>query len=321
MKISKLAKNIGIDIDANDLEIESFATLDTAQKNQIAYIDNESYIELLKTTNAGAVILQDKYFDLLPEGCIGLVSSNPHLSMAYASKYFAQRAFVDTDTNKSISKSAEVCPSATICDNVVIEENVTIMSGVRVGANVKIGKNSIVYPNVVIYDNTVIGENCILQAGCIIASDGYGYVPTAQGEHIKIHHFGNVVLEDDVEIGANTTIDRGVFGSTTIGSGTKVDNLVQIAHNCELGDRCIIVSQVGISGSSKLGRNVVMGGQSATAGHLEIGDFATIAARGGVSKSVIGGKTYAGFPLQEHKEWIKGQVRMINFFKKKKKDQ
>ena len=136
------------------------------------------------------------------------------------------------------------------------------------------------------------------------------------GEHIKIYHTGNVILEENVEVGANTTIDKAVFGSTIIRKGTKIDNLVQIGHNCELGQYCIIVAQSGLAGSSKLGRNVVMGGQSATAGHLEIGDFATIAARGGVSKSIEGGKTYGGFPLTLQSEWLKTHAKIAKFFTK-----
>lgn len=317
MKLSVLAKNIGIDIQANDLEIESFATLDEANEHQIAYIDDVKYLDLLKNTKAGAVILKEEFLYALPRNSFALVSTNPHLSMAYASKYFAIEPFVDTNTDKQIDSSAKIAPNATICDNVIIEQNVVIMSGAVVGANVTIGKNSVIYPNVTIYDKTIIGENCILHAGSVIGSDGYGYVPTQEGEHIKIYHFGKVILEDNVEIGANTTVDRGVFETTLIGEGTKIDNLVQVAHNCTLGPRCIIVSQTGISGSTTLGRNVIMGGQSATAGHLQIGDFATIAARGGVTKSVEGGKTYAGFPLVLHKEWLKAQVKMAKFFRKK----
>jgi UDP-3-O-[3-hydroxymyristoyl] glucosamine N-acyltransferase len=133
---------------------------------------------------------------------------------------------------------------------------------------------------------------------------------------VKIYHLGKVVIEDDVEIGANTTIDRAVFGETIIKKGSKIDNLVQIAHNCEIGEYSIIVSQVGLSGSSKLGRNVVMGGQSATAGHLEIAPFTTIAARGGVTKSIKKSGIYSGFPLMEHKQWLKLQGLLSRLLKK-----
>jgi UDP-3-O-[3-hydroxymyristoyl] glucosamine N-acyltransferase len=316
MKLSKLAKNLELEFSGKDFLISSFATLEGATHKQIAYIDNEKFLEKLKNTKAGVVILKKEFLEFLPETSSALISENPHLSMAYASKYFAKKPFHNSEKGKNISLSADIDKSATICDNTVIEKNVHIMAGAVIGANVKIGKNSVIYPNVVIYDNTVIGKNCIIHSGAVIGSDGYGYVPTEQGEHIKIYHFGNVILQDNVEIGSNTSVDRGVFGATVIGEGTKIDNLVQVAHNSTIGPRCILVSQTGISGSTKLGRNVIMGGQSATAGHLEIGDFATIAARGGVTKSVAGGKVYAGFPLTLHKEWLKAQVKMARFFRK-----
>lgn len=316
MRLSKLAKNLELEFLGKDFLINSFSTLDEATHKQIAYIDNDKFIEKLKNTKAGVVILKKEFLEYLPETSSALVSENPHLSMAYASKYFAKKPFHNSEMGKNISLSADIDKNATICDNVTIEKNVHIMAGAIIGANVKIGKNSVIYPNVVVYDNTIIGKNCIIHSGACIGGDGYGYVPTAQGEHIKIYHFGNVVLEDDVEIGSNSSVDRGVFGSTVIGSGTKIDNLVQVAHNSQIGSRCILVSQTGISGSTKLGRNVIMGGQSATAGHLEIGDFATIAARGGVTKSIEGGKVYAGFPLVLHKEWLKVQVKMAKFFRK-----
>ena len=193
-------------------------------------------------------------------------------------------------TPATVSHNSRIGLNVVIGSGTIIEEGADIMPNVTIGANVRIGRNVRIFPNVVIYDDSIIKEGCIIQAGAIIGSDGFGYAHTKMGEHIKIHHSGNVILEEDVEVGSNSTIDRAVFGSTIIKKGTKIDNLVQIGHNCEIGQACILVAQTGISGSTKLGRNVVMGGQSATAGHLEIGDFATIAARGGVSKSIEGGK-------------------------------
>ena len=167
-----------------------------------------------------------------------------------------------------------------------------------------------------IYNDTQIGENCVILAGAILGSDGFGYAHRADGTHVKIHHNGNVILEDFVEIGANTTIDRGVFDPTIIKKGTKIDNLVQIGHNCDIGQNTLLVSQVGLAGSSVLGRNVVMGGQSGTKGHIKIGDFAQIAARGGVSKDLDGSKTYAGYPIMELDAWFKLQAKIMRFFKK-----
>jgi UDP-3-O-[3-hydroxymyristoyl] glucosamine N-acyltransferase len=150
----------------------------------------------------------------------------------------------------------------------------------------------------------------MIHAGTVIGSDGFGYAHTKMGEHIKLYQNGNVIIEDDVEIGANTTVDCAVFGSTIVKQGSKIDNLVQIGHNCVVGEYSILVSQSGLAGSTTLGRNVVMGGQSATAGHLSIAPFTTLAARSGVTKSIINKGVYSGFPLMEHKLWLKMQAKL-----------
>jgi len=315
MKLSKLLEELNLPFNGEDFEISSFDTLTKASKNQIAFIENEKLIDELKVTKAGVVILREDILDLLPSSAFPIVSKNPQLDMARITKYFAKKPFKN-GASADISDNADVDKSAIVGDGSIIEEGVHIMAGVVIGANVKIGKNSAIYPNVVIYDDTIIGENCFIYPGACIGNDGYGYAHTHEGKHIKIYHSGNVVLEDDVEIGANSTIDRAVFGTTRIGAGTKIDNLVQIGHNCELGESCILVSQSGMAGSAILGRNVVVGGQSAISGHLKVGDFATIAGRAGVTKSLEGGKIYGGFPLMLQKDWLKTQVRIIKFFKK-----
>lgn len=318
MKIKELIEKIGLNYDGEDFEVLSFSTLKEATAKNIAFFSDEKLLEDLKNTKAGAVILKDEHKKYLPSNVSAILSKNPYLEMAKLSKYFAKEPF-DCDKEAKIDKNAKIHKSVTIGSNSIVEEGTYIMPGVVIGSNVKIGKNVKIYPNVVIYDDTVIKDNCILQAGVIVGSDGFGYAHTEFGEHIKIYHTGNVILEEDVELGANVTVDRAVFGSTVIGKNTKIDNLVQIAHNCELGESCIMVSQSGLAGSTTLGRNVIMGGQSATAGHLKIGDFAMVAARGGVSKSIEGGKTYGGFPLMLQKDWLKVQLRMIKYFSKKHK--
>ena len=250
-----------------------------------------------------------------------MITQSPHLSFAFLSKLFA-KPLISTAKEKvqNIAKSARIMLNVYIGDNVNIGENVIIMAGAYIGDNVSIGDESIIHPNVVIYNDTKIGKKCHLLANCVIGSDGFGYAHNKNGEHYKIYHNGNVVLEDFVEVGACTTIDRAVFDSTIIKAGTKVDNLVQIGHNCNIGQNCIIVAQTGISGSSELGRNVIMGGQSATSGHLKIGDFSTIAARGGVSKNLEGGRVYGGFPIMLQKDWLKLQAKIAINFKEKSQD-
>ena len=315
MRVGELAKEIALEYSGEDFEVEGIDTLKDAKKNQLSFFENKKYADELSNTKAGAVFIKEEELSLLPKGVNALVSKNPYLSMARATKYFAKELIREKKEPK-ISKRARVGERVHIGNGVVIEDDVTILDGAFIGEDVSIGSGSVIYANVVIYNDTKIGKNCIIHANSVIGSDGFGYAHTSEGEHIKIYHNGIVVIEDDVEIGSNTSIDRAVFGKTIIKSGSKIDNLVQIGHNCDIGMRTIIVSQTGISGSSVLGRNVVMGGQSATAGHLKIGDFTTVAARGGVTKSIEGGKVYSGFPLMLHSDWLKLQAKIAKFFKK-----
>ncbi len=314
MKLKKLAQILNIPYDGDDFDINSFATLEEAYDDNIVFFDDVKLIEKLKSTKAKAILTTDKFKIFAPKNSIVLICDNPHLSFAIASKYFAQEVF-NFNKKANIHKETHIGANVQIGSNSTIEEGVVIYPNVTIGQNVHVGKNSIIYPSAVVYGNSKIGSNCILQAGCIIGSDGFGYAHNKLGEHVKIYHNGNVILEDNVEIGANSTIDRAVFGSTIIKKGTKIDNLVQIGHNCEIGENSILVSQSGLSGSTKLGRNVIMGGQSATAGHLSIGDFAVIAARGGVTKTLEGGKTYGGFPLMLQRDWLRKQAKITKITK------
>ncbi len=315
MKIKELVSILELSYSGDNFEIESINTLIDAKKNEISFFNNPKYLSQLESTNAKAVFINEKFVSSLPKGCEAIIASDPYLAMARASKFFA-KALIRDSKDATISKSANIYKNVHVGNGSFIGENVIILSGAFIGEDVYIGDNTVIYPNVTIYNDTSIGKNCTIHAGTVIGSDGFGYAHTNKGEHIKIYHNGSVVLEDNVEIGANSTIDRAVFGLTCIKQGTKIDNLVQIGHNCEIGMNSIIVSQAGLSGSSTLGRNVVMGGQAATAGHLKIGDFATIAARGGVTKSIEGGKVYSGFPLMLHKDWLRLQAKISKFFKK-----
>ncbi len=316
MRIKELAKKLNIFYEGEDFEIEGISTLKDANEKEISFLENPKYLKFLPFTKAKAVFIKEEFKNKLPKNTYPLICENPYLSMAYASKFFAKNIVREKKFDPKIGENCHIDKKASIGVNTIIGDNTIILAGAVIGDNVKIGKNCIIYPNVTIYNDTIIKNNCKIHAGAVIGSDGFGYAHTKDGKHIKIYHNGNVIIEDDVEIGANTTIDRAVFGSTVIKRGSIIDNLVQIGHNCEVGEYSIIVAQSGLSGSSKLGRNVIMGGQSATAGHLEIGDFATIAARGGVTKSIKGGEVYSGFPLMKHKDWLKLQALLSKLLKK-----
>jgi len=316
MLLSKLAPLVGAILDGDDKEITSLNMLIDANENEASYVDSAKYIASLRVTKAGAVFITEKFKHELPLGCSALVCENPHLALARASVYFAPPLAKTNGSEAIVDSNASIFPNVYLGFGAQIGKDVIIMAGAYIGDGAKIGDGTIIHPGVVVYPRSIIGKRCHILANAVIGSDGFGYAHTSKGEHIKIHHLGNVCLEDDVEIGACSTVDRAVFGTTVIKKGTKVDNLVQIAHNCDLGEGCIIVSQTGLSGSTTLGRNVIMGGQSATSGHLSIGDFATIAARGGVSKSLEGGKVYGGFPILLQKDWLKLQAKIARFFTK-----
>jgi UDP-3-O-[3-hydroxymyristoyl] glucosamine N-acyltransferase len=314
-RLNQICQKIGISFNGNNKIIDGLHTLDKATASQISFFNDTKYINQLSTTKAGAVLINKKYANLLPSTTIALITDEPYLKLALASKLFAYKV-ATKGSHPNISKGCDIDKKVRFGKNVTVRENVTIMAGAYIGDYVTIGSGTIVYPNVTIYHHSKIGSNCILHAGVVIGSDGYGFAHTKSGEHIKIYQNGNTIIEDEVEIGANTTVDRAVFGSTYIRKGTKLDNLVQIGHNCDIGEHTLMAGQVGIAGSTTMGRNIVMGGQSGTAGHLHIGDFTTVAGKSGVTKSLKGGKIYSGFPAIEHKLWLKLQAKISSLIKR-----
>jgi len=316
-KLSQITNDINIDFNGNDIEISGIHTLSEATSTQLSFFNSEKYLEQLPQTKAAAVIIEEKYAELLPLTTIALITDEPYLKLALASKFFAHK-LESKGGDPEMGVGCDIDKHVRFGKDVTLGDNVTLLAGCYVGDNVTIGSDTLLHPNVTLYHGTELGERCIIHSGTVIGSDGYGFAHTKMGEHVKVYQNGNVIVEDNVEIGANCTIDRAVFGTTYIRKGTKLDNLIQIAHNCDIGEHTLCAAQVGLSGSTTLGRNVVMGGQSATAGHLEIGEFATLAARTGVTKSLEGGKTYAGFPAIDHKMWLKMQVKMLGLVKRKK---
>jgi len=316
-KLSQITQQIGLDFIGNDIDIDGIHTLSEATPTQLSFFNSEKYLEQLPRTKAAAIIIEEKYAQYLPSTTVALITDEPYLKLALASKFFAYK-LESTGGHPTMGEGCDIDQRVHFGKNVILGENVTILAGCYVGDNVTIGSDTLLHPNVTLYHGTELGKGCIIHSGTVIGCDGYGFAHTKMGEHIKVYQNGNVVVEDNVEIGANCTIDRAVFGTTYIRKGTKLDNLIQIGHNCDVGEHTLCAAQVGLSGSTTLGRNVVMGGQSATAGHLEIGPFTTIAARGGVTKSLEGGKTYGGFPAIDHKMWLKMQAKIVGLVKRKK---
>ena len=315
MTLQEISEFIGIN-NQEEKEITGLNTLLDSNENQLTFLENKKYINDLKNTKAAAVLVTPENATEVPAGTIALICDEPYLNLAKISKLFAPNV-VEMDGEKPlIGGGTKVMPNVYIGKDSVVGSDCTIMAGAFIGDNVKIGNNTIIYPNVTVHRDCTIGNDCIIHAGTVIGSDGFGFANTKDGKYIKIYQNGNVIIGNDVEIGANSAIDRAVFNSTIIEDGVRIDNLVHIGHNCKIGRGSILVGQVGLSGSTTLNPYVIMGGQSGTAGHLEIAPFTTIAARGGVTKSITEPKkSWAGFPLFEHKQWLKLQGKIANLLK------
>jgi UDP-3-O-[3-hydroxymyristoyl] glucosamine N-acyltransferase len=288
MTLNQIAEFLEIPNSFEETQIAGINNLANANINDISFILDKKYKNELLNTKAPAILVSDELKSLIPENKIALVVQNPQIAMAKVTKlFFKQPKFY---------KSKKFL-------------------GVYIGENVKIGQNCQIYPNVTIYPNTIIGNNVIIHSGSTIGSDGFGYAHDKNSNRIKIYHFGNVIIEDNVEIGANSCIDRATFGSTIIKQGSKIDNLVQIAHNVILEENVIVVSQSGVAGSSKIGKNTILAAQSGVSDHIEIADNVVIAARGGVVKNIKNPGVYAGFPAISHKLWLKIQAKISRLIK------
>lgn len=289
--------------------VSSLGTLDEAMEGQITFLANPKYAGKVATTRATAVIVPPGA-DRFNRNVIEV--RNPYLAFAKLLSLFHVKPIVPKG----------VMEGSFVAENVSMGEGVTVYPGAYVGEGVKLGKKVVLHPGVVLYEGVEVGDETILHAnvtvregcrigsrviihsGTVIGSDGFGYAPDGKA-YQKIPQIGIVVIEDDVEIGSSTTIDRAALGLTLIRRGTKIDNLVQIAHNCVIGENCIIVSQTGISGSTKLGEHVTIGGQVGIVGHLEIGDNVMVGAKSGVHSSIPSGKILSGYPAFPHKDWLK----------------
>jgi len=294
-----------------DVEIDSMNELSLSSPSQLAFAVHKRYSLELKSSKAKAFLITNSLIEHLPLDSSYIVCEDVSLSMAEATKLFSKKPLEPQLPDAVVGQECYIDAMAKIENGSVIGSSVTIMAGAYIGTNVTIGDNTTIYPNVTIYRDCVVGSHCIIHAGTVIGADGFGFSHTKTGEHVKIHQNGNVVIEDDVEIGANCAIDRAVFNSTIIRRGTKLDNFIHIAHNCDIGEHSLFVAQTGVGGSTKLGQNCVVSGQSAFSDHLSIAPFSTFTARSGVTKSITqSGGVYSGFPLMNHREWKRLQAKI-----------
>ncbi len=308
--------------------IQGVETIEEANAGEITFLANRIYLKHLTTTKAGAIFISPSI--PLPKGLNALLNDTPSLAFQRAIDLFfpptTQKGFEGIHPSAVIHETAEIGENTTICPQAVIDRGAKIGAGTHIGAGVFIGADTVVgdscilHPHVTIREGCILGNRIVIQPGAVIGSCGFGYVTDEKGHHMPLRQVGIVIIEDDVEIGANTTIDRGRFKETRIRRGTKIDNLVQIAHQVELGEDNIVVAQVGIAGSTKIGKNVVLAGQVGIIGHLSIGDRVIIAAGSKVIKSIPnGGGVFSGSPAMPIREFNELMVHFKNLPKHVKK--
>ena len=277
-----------------EVEVNSLAKIEEGKKGDLCFLANEKYTPHIYTTKASIVIVNTSFTADTKISSTLIKVEDAYSSFSKLLELYNKMKFnevgvskkADIDKNSSIGDIVFIGAFTSICEGVTIGNNVKIHPNCYIGKNVAIGDNSIIYSNVSIYHNCKIGSNNIIHSGVVIGSDGFGFAPNAENNYDKISQIGNVIISDDVEIGANTTIDRATMGSTKIGKGVKLDNLIQIAHNVEVGDHTVIAAQVGVAGSSKIGKKCMIGGQTAVSGHLTIADEVKIAGQSGIASSI-----------------------------------
>ena len=311
LTVAQLAQRIGAELIGDGVaKIQAVGPVETAGKSEVTFVREEKHRAALKGSQAGAVILAERIEDLSrPQ----LIVKNVDTALIEALSIFAPRLqplpegidpTAKVGQNAKIARGVSIGSGVVIADGVEIGENCVISSGCKIGENSRLGNNCRLDSNVVVYHNCMIGNNVIIQANSTIGSTGFGY-SFIDGAHRLIQHNGGVVIEDFVEIGANCCVDRAKFKNTIIGAGTKIDNLVQIAHNVVIGKCCLIAGQVGIAGSCKIGNGVVLAGQVGLADHIEIGDGVMVAAQSGVMDSVAVGQQIFGSPATERIKALK----------------
>ncbi|MBL0304851.1 MAG: UDP-3-O-(3-hydroxymyristoyl)glucosamine N-acyltransferase [Chitinophagaceae bacterium] len=302
--------------------VNSFGKIEEAKEGQLSFLANPKYEDYLYSTKASVIIVNENFEAKQPVNATLIRVPDAYTAFATLLSKYQE---IKQQQLSGIQQPVFIAPTATygqnvfigafayLGENVVVGNNTKIYPNVYVGDNVTLGENSILHPGVKIYHDCKVGNNVIIHAGTVIGSDGFGFAPQADGSFIKVPQIGNVVIEDNVEIGSNTTIDRATIGSTLIKSGAKLDNLIQIAHNVEVGNSTVIAAQAGISGSTKIGNGVMIGGQAGLAGHLHVADGSKINAQAGLGKSLKTPNTaVTGSPAYEYNKAIRSQSMARN---------
>ncbi|MBE2281242.1 MAG: UDP-3-O-(3-hydroxymyristoyl)glucosamine N-acyltransferase [Ignavibacteriaceae bacterium] len=305
--LAEIALFTGASYESNgDYTVKNVGSLEHGVAGDLTYLSGGSYFKFYETTSASFIFVKNDFTPTRTDLIHLFVEKPEKAFLAVLEKYYFKYPALS-----GVSKSAFIHSSANCGEGLAAGENIVISAGCVIGTNLRIfhnsvildnctiGNNCLIFPNVTIREGVVIGDNVVIHSGAVIGADGFGYANNSDGSKIKIPQVGNVIIEDDVEIGANTTIDRAALGSTIIRKGVKLDNLVQIAHNVQIGENSAISSQSGVSGSSKMGKNCILAGQVGIADHIDLADGVIIAAKSGVSKSIKESGIYWGIPAKE----------------------
>lgn len=312
MKLREIAAKLGATLEDGDPEVEvtGVAPIESAEAGAVTFIANPRYASAARTTQASAIIVDDKF---PAPGKPLLRVHNPHLAYARTAELFYRppkyapgiHPSAIIDSSARIGANASIGAYVVIDADVVIADNCTLLPHVVVYRGVKIGLNFFAHANVCIRENCEIGNNVLLHNGVVIGSDGFGFAKDDHGNWYKVPQAGKVVLEDDVEIQANSCIDRGSMGETRIGRNAKIDNLVQVGHNCIVKENALLCSQSGLAGSTEIGRNVILAGQVGVAGHCKLGDGVVATAQTGIPNDVPAGSIVSGYPAIDNKQWLR----------------
>ncbi|MCL2589331.1 MAG: UDP-3-O-(3-hydroxymyristoyl)glucosamine N-acyltransferase [Betaproteobacteria bacterium] len=312
-RIDALVARLGGELVGNgSVEVHRVATPEQAGEGDLVFLANPRYLERLRSSRAAAFIVRPAHRDAVGDDRPRIVTGDPYLYFARASQFFNPPPPIVPGVHPLASVRCAVSATVAVDAGAVLEEGAEIGEGALIGANcyvgrgVRIGRGTRLAPNVTIYAGCVIGENCIIHAGAVIGSDGFGFAREASGEWVKIPQIGRVVIGNDVEIGSNTSIDRGALEDTVIGDGVKLDNQIQVAHNVHIGEYTAVAGSTGIAGSAKIGARCMIGGQAGISGHITIADDVIISGCTLVSKSIQKAGVYtACLPLQTHTEWVR----------------
>ena len=315
LSLSDLAAQIGAEVRGDGARrVSGVAPLESAGAEQIAFYANPRYRKQLTETKAAAVIVAEDEAAHVPEQAARLVAAQPYVAFAKASALFHRELAVESgiqrgafvDDTAEVHATAAILPGAYVGPGAKIGARTTVFAGARVLDNAVIGEGCTLWPGAVVRERCIVGDRVILQPNCVVGSDGFGFAFDLEGpRHLKVPQAGIVRIEDDVEVGACTCIDRATLGETVIGRGTKIDNLVQVAHNVRVGALSLLVAQCGVSGSTELGQGVILAGQVGVVGHLKLGDGARVGAQSGVSRDLEAGETVSGSPAIDHREWLR----------------